>query len=56
MKKLRELTTRFGGTLAALALMVGVDAVGAGCLLFFHQPKVPQGMSKYVGKKTSKKQ
>jgi len=48
MKRLKALGFRFGGLLAAFALIVGVASTQAICVLTFHQPKVPAGMKKYV--------
>jgi len=51
MKKLKELATRFGGMFAAFALVIGmVSAQPATCIIIFHQPKVPQGMDKFIKK------
>jgi len=50
MKKINAVLIKFGGLFAALALMVGVGSVGARCIIFFHQPKVPHGMSKFKKK------
>lgn len=51
MKKLKALMLRFGGMFAALALAVGVTSTAAICVIVFHQPKVPQGMSKFLKEK-----
>lgn len=52
MKRLKGLTTRFGGVFAAFALAVGViSAQPAMCVIIFHQPKVPEGMSKFLKNK-----
>ncbi|MCL2221563.1 MAG: cyclic lactone autoinducer peptide [Oscillospiraceae bacterium] len=49
--KLSRLGYRSGKVMAAFALMLGVVSVEATmCIIFFHQPKVPQGMSKYTKK------
>ncbi|MDR1156790.1 MAG: cyclic lactone autoinducer peptide [Oscillospiraceae bacterium] len=38
---------RLGGLFASLALVLGVASSQAVCTLWFHQPKVPQGMSRF---------
>ncbi len=44
MKKyLRQL----GSLLAAAALFVGITSVNSPSAIFYHQPKVPEAMSKY---------
>jgi len=50
MKKFKAILMRFGGLLAAFALMVGVASTSAICIIFYHQPKVPSGMSKFKRK------
>jgi len=51
MKKLKELGIKFGGMFAAFALVIGiVTAQATTCLIFFHQPKVPEGMRKFQKK------
>jgi cyclic lactone autoinducer peptide len=37
--------------LAKAALKVGVKSTSSACVLFYHQPKVPQGMSKFQKEK-----
>lgn len=52
MNKLRKLSLKFAGLLASLALVVGVTSTQATlCVIMFHQPKVPQGMEKYMKRK-----
>lgn len=36
---------------AALALLVGVSSMSQACFLAFNQPKVPQGMDKFISNK-----
>jgi len=48
MKKLSVVAIRLGGLLASLALVLGVASSNATCVMAFHQPKVPQGMSKFA--------
>ena len=50
MKRLKSLLVIIGGLLTSLALTVGVASAGAHCMLIFHQPKVPQGMNKFMKK------
>ncbi|MDR2590568.1 MAG: cyclic lactone autoinducer peptide [Oscillospiraceae bacterium] len=47
MKRLNVLVLRFCGLIASLALIVGVSTTSTICFLMFHQPKVPEGMSKF---------
>ena len=47
MKKLSKIGIKFGGLVASCALLVGVASVNAACPVWFHQPKVPKGMSKF---------
>ena len=48
MRKFSELGIKLGGLFAALALVLGVASTNAACFSFFHQPKVPLGMEKFV--------
>jgi len=47
MSMLRSTVTKLGGLVAALALIVGVASAQAMCVAFYHQPKIPQGISKF---------
>ena len=46
--KLSKLGLKFGGMAAAFVLMMGVTSTQSMCFMVFHQPKVPQGMSKFI--------
>jgi cyclic lactone autoinducer peptide len=47
-KKVLDLITRTGGiALSFLAILVGIASVNSACMLWYHQPKVPQGMEKF---------
>jgi len=48
MKRLKSLLMVAGALLTSVALTIGVASAGAYCMVIFHQPKVPQGMSKYL--------
>jgi cyclic lactone autoinducer peptide len=50
MKKIRFVLIRLGSLLASIALVMGVVSSQAVCIAFYHQPKVPQGMSRFVRK------
>jgi len=50
MWKFSKILTEIGGKVAALTLAIGIASVGIHCMFFFHQPKIPQGMSKFVRK------
>jgi len=41
---------RMGTMVSSLALVLGVASFEAACFMFFHQPKVPQGMEKFAKK------
>jgi cyclic lactone autoinducer peptide len=47
MRKYKAAFVAMCGVLASLALTIGVASAGAICVFAFHQPKVPQGMSKF---------
>jgi cyclic lactone autoinducer peptide len=51
MKNVERFIRRFGGTIASLALIVGVASANAACIWWFHQPKVPNGMKTAKSKK-----
>jgi cyclic lactone autoinducer peptide len=41
---------KLSSLLASLALFFGVVSAQSTCYAFYHQPKVPQGMSKFIRK------
>lgn len=45
---LRKFMYGLGSMVCSLALLIGVSSANAACLHWFHQPKVPEGMKKYV--------
>ena len=48
MRKVKGSIVRSGGAaLSFLAIIVGIASVNSACMLWFHQPKVPQSMEKY---------
>jgi len=48
MKKLSNVVKSIGSIIASVALMLGVYSVQqAVCFIFYHQPKVPNGMMEY---------
>ena len=51
MKMLKKVSgffgTKTGMMLTSLALMIGVSSVNDACILWWHQPQVPQGMEKF---------
>ena len=51
MKILKNFLRQWGGGIAALALAVGVAAADSACIIWFHQPKVPQGLDKFKKQK-----
>lgn len=46
--KFKNLMFKMSSVLCALVLTVGVSSANAACFAWFHQPKVPEGMQKYV--------
>lgn len=50
MKKFSSILAKLGSLVAAFVLFVGVASAQPYCVLYFHQPKIPQGMSKFTGK------
>jgi len=50
MKIFSSAVYKLGGLVAALALVLGVASSQALCWSAFHQPKIPQGMGKFVRK------
>jgi len=48
MKKLNGLAAKLCGLLASMALVLGVASSQAVCISVFHQPKMPQGMGRFV--------
>lgn len=48
MKAVKKLLMKYCSSLAALALLISVGTVTQACFWWFHQPKVPEGLSKYA--------
>lgn len=48
--KLKKIMYSLGSMICSLALVLGASSVKGACLLWFYQPKVPEGMKKYVKK------
>jgi len=48
MRRPSAVGAKFGRLITSCALFVGIKSAAPFCFIFFHQPKVPQGMSKYV--------
>ena len=48
MKTLKTFMLKYASVFAALALAVGVGSSSKACWLYFNQPKVPEGMKKYI--------
>jgi accessory gene regulator B len=48
MKNFKSAILRWSAVLASLALVLGTASVKPMCYFWFHQPKVPQGMEKFV--------
>ena len=48
MRKINQFIRKWGGAaVAGLALLVGVASVNSACIMWYHQPKVPQGMARF---------
>ena len=47
MKRVYIIATKLAGLLASIALMLGVASTQAVCVMIYHQPKVPQEMSRF---------
>jgi cyclic lactone autoinducer peptide len=50
MRKFQTVAMKMGGVVASLALILGVSSSQMACALWFHQPKVPEGMEKFKKK------
>ena len=49
MRKLVAFIARNGGAaLSFVAILVGIASVNSVCMIWYHQPKVPQGMSRFM--------
>lgn len=44
MKRINTAVLKFGSAIASIVLLFGVISTQPTCLLWYHQPKVPQGM------------
>lgn len=47
MRNVKTAILKMGGTLASLALILGVSSLDSACVIWYHQPKIPQSMDKY---------
>lgn len=48
MKAIKKLMLKYGSSLAALALMIGVGSSSKACWWWYNQPKEPEGMKKFT--------
>jgi cyclic lactone autoinducer peptide len=48
MKSIRRIIVKMSGLIAMLALFVGVSSAQAACISWFHQPKIPQDMDRFI--------
>lgn len=48
MSLLRSFMSRYGTIIAAAALTTGKLAASRACWFWFNQPKVPEGMKKFI--------
>lgn len=48
MKAIKKLMLKYGSSLAALALMIGVSSSSQACWWWYNQPKEPEAMKKFV--------
>ncbi len=47
MKKFKNFILKYGTSLSALALIIGAASMDSACLVFYHQPKVPEAMNRF---------
>lgn len=48
MKTLKTVLLRYSSAIAAVAMAVGTESAVKACWFFFNQPKVPEGMQKFI--------
>ena len=48
MKSIKKLMLKYDSSLAALALMIGVNSSSKACCWWYNQPKEPEDMKKFV--------
>ncbi|HNZ99884.1 cyclic lactone autoinducer peptide [Ruminococcus sp.] len=48
MKRIREFLLKHGNVIAALAIAAATESASKACWFWFNQPKVPEGMKKFV--------
>jgi cyclic lactone autoinducer peptide len=48
MKTLKSVLLRYSSALAAVAMAVGTESAVKACWFFFNQPKVPEGIQKFI--------
>lgn len=47
MKKLSGIILKWGSSIAALALMIGVTSADSACYWWFNQPEMPKAIEKF---------
>ena len=47
MKKMKAAAFKMATMVSSLALMTGVASAETMCMMWIHQPKMPQGMEKF---------
>jgi len=48
MSRLMKVIGRWGGmVVTSLALLIGMASVNVACVLWYHQPKIPNGMENF---------
>ena len=47
VNRIKATVLKMGAMVSSLALMLGVSSAGATCVVWLHQPKMPDGMEKF---------
>ena len=47
MQKIKNFIMKFGSSIAAFALSVGIATANSACEIIWHQPKEPSAMDKF---------
>ncbi|EWM53131.1 cyclic lactone autoinducer peptide [Ruminococcus flavefaciens] len=48
MKRIQGYLFKYGNVLAALAITAATKSVAKACWFWFNQPKVPEGLNKFI--------
>ncbi|MHB8963650.1 MAG: cyclic lactone autoinducer peptide [Saccharofermentanales bacterium] len=47
MERIGRFAREFGGIFSSIALIIGIASMNTVCIWWYHQPKVPEGMSRF---------